>query len=106
MQINGRSAIVAGGASGMTRATAERIAAGGGTVAILDRQGTAGPEVAASIGGTIPDEFAAALTRDAAFSKRMGKPDEYARLACAIIENPMVSGGTIRLDAGQRFAPK
>ena len=24
----------------------------------------------------------------------------------AIIENPMLNGGTIRLDAGQRFAPK
>jgi hypothetical protein len=36
----------------------------------------------------------------------MGKPDEYARLAVAIIENPMLNGGTIRLDAGQRFAPR
>ncbi len=43
---------------------------------------------------------------DAAFPKRMGLPDEYARLAVAIIENPMLNGGTIRLDAGQRFAPK
>lgn len=54
----------------------------------------------------IPDEFADALTRDAAFPKRMGRPEEYARLAVAIVENPMLNGGTIRLDAGQRFAPK
>jgi NAD(P)-dependent dehydrogenase (short-subunit alcohol dehydrogenase family) len=54
----------------------------------------------------IPDEFAAALTKDAAFPKRMGRPEEYAKLACAIVENPMLNGGTIRLDAGQRFAPK
>ena len=54
----------------------------------------------------IPDEFAAALTKDAAFPKRMGRPEEYAKLACAIIDNPMLNGGTIRLDAGQRFAPK
>jgi len=54
----------------------------------------------------IPDEFAEALTRDAAFPKRMGRPEEYARLAVAIIENPMLNGSTIRLDAGQRFAPK
>jgi len=54
----------------------------------------------------IPDEFAAALTKDAAFPKRMGVPDEYARLAVSIIENPMLNGGTIRLDGGQRFAPK
>lgn len=54
----------------------------------------------------IPDDFKEPLTRDAAFPKRMGHPDEYARLAVAIIENPMLNGGTIRLDAGQRFAPK
>ena len=54
----------------------------------------------------IPDEMAAQLTRDAAFPKRLGRPDEYARLAVAIIENPMLNGGTLRLDGGQRFAPK
>ena len=54
----------------------------------------------------IPDEFAEVLTRDAAFPKRMGRPDEYGRLAVAIVENPMLNGSTIRLDAGQRFAPK
>jgi NAD(P)-dependent dehydrogenase (short-subunit alcohol dehydrogenase family) len=54
----------------------------------------------------IPDEFADALTKDAAFPKRMGRPIEYARLALAIVENPMLNGGTIRLDAGQHFAPK
>ena len=54
----------------------------------------------------IPDEFAEALTKDAAFPKRMGRPDEYGKLAVAIVENPMLNGGTIRLDAGQRFAPK
>jgi len=54
----------------------------------------------------IPDEFANVLTKDAAFPKRMGKPEEYAKLAVAIVENPMLNGGTIRLDGGQRFAPK
>jgi NAD(P)-dependent dehydrogenase (short-subunit alcohol dehydrogenase family) len=54
----------------------------------------------------IPDELAAALTKDAAFPKRMGRPEEYARLALAIVENPMLNGSCIRLDAGQRFAPK
>jgi NAD(P)-dependent dehydrogenase (short-subunit alcohol dehydrogenase family) len=54
----------------------------------------------------IPDEFAEALTRDAAFPKRMGRPDEYAKLALAIVDNPMLNGSCIRLDAGQRFAPK
>jgi len=54
----------------------------------------------------IPDAMAAGLTKDAAFPKRMGRPIEYARMALAIIENPMLNGSTIRLDGGQRFAPK
>ena len=54
----------------------------------------------------IPDEFAGVLTKDAAFPKRMGRPEEYAKLAVAIVENPMLNGLCIRLDGGQRFAPK
>lgn len=54
----------------------------------------------------IPDDFAEALTKDAAFPKRMGRPEEYGRLAVAIVETPMLNGSCIRLDAGQRFAPK
>lgn len=54
----------------------------------------------------IPAEYTDVLTKDAAFPKRMGRPDEFARLALAIFENPMLNGSTIRLDAGQRFAPK
>ena len=54
----------------------------------------------------IPDEYAQVLTKDAAFPKRMGRPEEYGRLAVAIVENPMLNGQCIRLDAGQRFAPK
>jgi NAD(P)-dependent dehydrogenase (short-subunit alcohol dehydrogenase family) len=54
----------------------------------------------------IPKEFEDQLTKDAAFPKRMGRPEEYGRLVVAIVENPMLNGGAIRLDAGQRFAPK
>jgi NAD(P)-dependent dehydrogenase (short-subunit alcohol dehydrogenase family) len=54
----------------------------------------------------IPDEFASALTKDAAFPKRLGKPEEYAKLVVAIVDNPMLNGQCLRLDAGQRFAPK
>ena len=54
----------------------------------------------------IPDEFADVLTKDAAFPKRMGRPEEYGKLAVAIVENPMLNGLCIRLDGGQRFAPK
>ena len=54
----------------------------------------------------VTEERALNLTKDAAFPRRLGKPDEYARLAIAMIENPMLNGDTIRLDGGQRFAPK
>jgi NAD(P)-dependent dehydrogenase (short-subunit alcohol dehydrogenase family) len=54
----------------------------------------------------VTDEMVADLTRDNAYPRRMGRPDEYARLAVAIVENPMLNGGTIRLDAGVRFAPR
>ena len=50
-----------------------------------------------------PEEMKAALVQDAAFPKRMGKPDEYARLAVAIIENPMLNGEVIRLDGAIRM---
>ena len=53
-----------------------------------------------------PPELTAPLTRDAAFPKRMGRPEEYGRLVVAIVETPMLNGSCIRLDAGQRFAPK
>ncbi len=54
----------------------------------------------------IPEEMEATLTRDAAFPKRMGLPEEYALMAVAIAENPMLNGSTIRLDGGQRFSPR
>jgi NAD(P)-dependent dehydrogenase (short-subunit alcohol dehydrogenase family) len=61
---------------------------------------------ATGITSRIPEKMAGELTRDAAFPRRMGQPDEYAALALAIVENQMLNGSTIRLDAGQRFAPK
>jgi len=67
--------------------------------------------IAPSLFGTgltagIPEEFEKELTKDAAFPKRMGRPEEYGRLVIAMVENPMLNGQCIRLDAGQRFAPK
>ena len=53
-----------------------------------------------------PDEFAQVLTKDSAFPKRLGRAEEYGRLAIAIVETPMLNGLCIRLDGGTRFAPK
>ncbi|MFF3567531.1 SDR family NAD(P)-dependent oxidoreductase [Nocardia jiangxiensis] len=54
----------------------------------------------------IPEETRAALVKDAAFPRRLGHPEEYAKLALAVIENPMLNGQCLRLDAGQRFGPR
>jgi NAD(P)-dependent dehydrogenase (short-subunit alcohol dehydrogenase family) len=54
----------------------------------------------------IPKDMEERLTKDAAFPKRMGRPEEYAHMAKALFENPMLNGLTLRLDGGQRFAPK
>lgn len=53
-----------------------------------------------------PEEIVKELTKDAAFPRRPGLPEEYALLAEAIVRNPMLNGQTIRLDGGQRFAPR
>jgi len=54
----------------------------------------------------IPEQGALNLTKDAAFPKRMGEPHEYATMAIAIYECAMMNGSTLRVDAGQRFAPR
>ena len=46
----GKVAVVVGGASGMARASAERLASRGAAIAIVDLPTSAGTEVAAAIG--------------------------------------------------------
>ena len=52
MELQGLRTIAVGGASGMAKATAERIVAGGGQVAVLDRPSSDGAEVASALGGS------------------------------------------------------
>jgi NAD(P)-dependent dehydrogenase (short-subunit alcohol dehydrogenase family) len=52
MQLQGSSALVTGGASGLGEATARRLAAAGAHVVVLDLQDDKGADVAADIGGT------------------------------------------------------
>ncbi|HEV2062366.1 MAG TPA: SDR family NAD(P)-dependent oxidoreductase, partial [Solirubrobacteraceae bacterium] len=54
----------------------------------------------------LPQEARDELGRTMPFPKRLGRPDEYARLAVQIVENPMLNGETIRLDGALRMAPK
>jgi len=89
------------GVAGMTLTMARDL----GSLGI--RVNTIAPSLfATGLTARVTEERADNMTKDAAFPRRLGKPDEYARLAVAIIENPMLNGDTIRLDGGQRFAPK
>ena len=54
----------------------------------------------------LPDETRAALGGQVPFPPRLGRPEEYAQLACQIAENTMMNGETIRLDGALRMPPK
>ncbi len=54
----------------------------------------------------ISDEYRKSLESNVPFPARLGQPEEYAALACHIIENPYLNGETIRLDAALRMPPK
>lgn len=54
----------------------------------------------------LPEDMVGPLVAGNAFPKRMGQPEEYAKLAAAIAENAMLNGQCLRLDAGMRFAPR
>jgi len=40
------------------------------------------------------------------FPKKLGLPEEYAHLACSIVENGYLNGEVIRLDGGIRMQPR
>ncbi len=54
----------------------------------------------------LPEAAKVSLTQMMPFPKRLGYPEEYALLAQQIVENPMLNGETIRLDAALRMAAK
>jgi NAD(P)-dependent dehydrogenase (short-subunit alcohol dehydrogenase family) len=56
--------------------------------------------------GGLPDQTREALDAQVPFPPRLGRPEEYARLACHIAENTMLNGETIRLDGALRMPPK
>lgn len=55
---------------------------------------------------SLPPEAQESLGRQVPFPSRLGHPDEYAKLALAIVDNPMLNGEVIRLDGAIRMAPK
>jgi NAD(P)-dependent dehydrogenase (short-subunit alcohol dehydrogenase family) len=55
---------------------------------------------------TISEEFRAGLSAGVPFPKRLARPDEYAKLALAIIDHDYLNGETIRMDGALRMAPR
>ncbi|MCR9125101.1 MAG: SDR family NAD(P)-dependent oxidoreductase [Rhodobacteraceae bacterium] len=55
---------------------------------------------------SLPQEAQDSLGAQVPFPSRLGDPSEFARMAAAIVENPMLNGETIRLDGAIRMAPK
>jgi NAD(P)-dependent dehydrogenase (short-subunit alcohol dehydrogenase family) len=56
--------------------------------------------------GALPEESRRALGEQVPFPSRLGRPQEFAELACHIAENRMLNGEVIRLDGAIRMAPR
>jgi NAD(P)-dependent dehydrogenase (short-subunit alcohol dehydrogenase family) len=54
----------------------------------------------------LPQEARDALGATIPFPPRLGRPEEYATLACHIAENTMLNGEVLRLDGALRMAPR
>jgi NAD(P)-dependent dehydrogenase (short-subunit alcohol dehydrogenase family) len=54
----------------------------------------------------MPPNVQEALGAQVPFPKRLGMPEEYARLACFMVENPYLNAEAVRLDGGIRMAPR
>ena len=53
-----------------------------------------------------PQELKDSLAGLSVFPKRLGTPEDFARLVAAIVENEMLNGEVIRFDAGARMPPR
>lgn len=53
---------------------------------------------------SFPPAVLEALSEGIPFPRRLGHPDEYARLVQHIVENEMLNGETIRIDGATRFS--
>ncbi|HVM23423.1 MAG TPA: SDR family NAD(P)-dependent oxidoreductase [Sphingomicrobium sp.] len=54
----------------------------------------------------MPSNVQEALAAQVPFPKRLGQADEYAQLACFMIENRYMNAASVRLDGGIRMAPR
>jgi 3-hydroxyacyl-CoA dehydrogenase/3-hydroxy-2-methylbutyryl-CoA dehydrogenase len=56
--------------------------------------------------GALPAEVLDALAKSVLYPKRLGKPEEMAHLALALVENDYINGECIRADGGIRMQPR
>ncbi len=54
----------------------------------------------------LPETVQASLAASIPFPSRLGKPEEFAELACHIVTNSHLNGEVIRLDGALRMAPR
>jgi NAD(P)-dependent dehydrogenase (short-subunit alcohol dehydrogenase family) len=64
--------------------------------------GTVDTPLLAGASQGVRDSLAAMVPHPA----RLARPDEFAHLACSIVENAMINGETIRMDGAIRMAPR
>ena len=55
---------------------------------------------------TLPEPVQQSLAASIPFPSRLGKPEEFAELACYIVTNGHLNGEVIRLDGALRMAPR
>ncbi|HYF17394.1 MAG TPA: SDR family NAD(P)-dependent oxidoreductase, partial [Ramlibacter sp.] len=55
---------------------------------------------------TLPEPVQQSLAASIPFPPRLGKPEEFAQLACHIVTNTHLNGEVIRLDGALRMAPR
>lgn len=55
---------------------------------------------------SLPEEAQKSLGAQVPFPNRLGYPEEFAKMAVSIVDNPMLNGEVIRLDGAIRMAPK
>ena len=55
---------------------------------------------------TLPEPVQQSLAASIPFPSRLGKPEEFAELACHIVTNGHLNGEVIRLDGALRMAPR
>jgi NAD(P)-dependent dehydrogenase (short-subunit alcohol dehydrogenase family) len=54
----------------------------------------------------LPEPVQESLAKSIPFPQRLGKPEEFAELACHIVTNSHLNGEVIRLDGALRMAPR